>query len=162
MRVEISHKFIIGFMVVVVAGILVNQVVPYITVIQPEFRQVFSIFCSLVVGLIFGALFSRAFTANIRRLTSAGDRISQGDLSEEIQLKEGSLPDETKDLANAMNHIQESLRALVGDTRSIAFKVAGSAKNLSGTSLEMSDSSQEVASTVDQISKGAETQAEMV
>ena len=162
MRVEISHKFIIGFMVVVVAGILVNQAVPYITVIQPEVRQVFSIFCSLVVGLIIGALFSRAFTANIRRLTSAGDRISQGDLSEEIQLKEGSFPDETKDLANAMNHIQESLRALVGDTRSIAFKVAGSAQNLSGTSLEMSASSQEVASTVDQISKGAESQAEMV
>jgi methyl-accepting chemotaxis protein len=162
MRIEISHKFIIGFMVVVVAGILVNQAVPYIETIQPEFRQVFSIFCSLVVGLIIGALFSRAFTANIRCLTSAGDRISQGDLSEKIQLKKDSFPDETSDLANAMNHIQESLRALVGDIRGIAFKVAGSAQNLSETSMQMSASSHEVASTADQISKGAETQAEMV
>lgn len=162
MRVEISHKFIIGFMVVVVAGILVNQVVPYLEGIQPEFRQVFSISCSLVVGLIIGAVFSRAFTANIRLLTAAGDRISRGDLSEEIQLQKSSFPDETSDLANAMNHIQESLRALVGDIRSIAFRVADSAQNLSGTSLEMSASSREVAGTVDQISKGAETQAEMV
>jgi methyl-accepting chemotaxis protein len=162
MRIEISHKFIIGFMVVVVAGILVNQAVPYIETIQPEFRQVFSIFCSLVVGLIIGALFSRVFTANIRCLTSAGDRISQGDLSEKIQLKKDSFPDETSDLANAMNHIQESLRALVGDIRGIAFRVAGSAQNLSETSMQMSASSHEVASTVDQISKGAETQAEMV
>jgi methyl-accepting chemotaxis protein len=161
MRVEISYKFIIGFLIVVVLGVIVNLAVPYLQ-IAPEFQQIFSVACALVVGLIIGAVFSRAFTANIRRLTSAGSRISQGDLSEEIQLKESSFPDETSDLAGAMNQIQESLRSLVGDIRNIAFKVAGSAQNLSGTSQEVSASSQEVAGTVDQISKGAETQAEMV
>jgi methyl-accepting chemotaxis protein len=161
MRVEISYKFIIGFLVVVVSGIVVNLAVPHLK-IAPDFQQIFSTACALVVGLIIGSIFSRAFTANIRRLTSAGDRISQGDLSENILLKESPFPDETGDLANAMNQIQESLRALVGDIRGIAFKVAGSAQNLSGTSQEMSASAQEVAGTVDQISKGAETQAEMV
>lgn len=161
MRIEISYKFIIGFMVVVVSGVVVNLTVPHLQ-IPPEFQQIFSIACALVVGLIIGAVFSRVFTANIRRLTAAGDRISQGDLSENIQLKGNSFPDETSDLASSMNHIQDSLRALVGDIRGIAFKVAGSAQNLSGTSQEMSASSQEVARTVDQISKGAETQAEMV
>jgi methyl-accepting chemotaxis protein len=115
-----------------------------------------------VVGLIIGAVFSRMFTANIRRLTSAGDQISRGDLSEDIQLKTSSFPDETSDLAKSMNHIQESLRTLVGDIRGIAFKIAGSAQNLSSTSQQMSASSHDVARTVDQISKGAETQAEMV
>ncbi len=161
MRVEISYKFIVGFLVVVVSGVVVNLAVPYLK-IPPEFQQTFSIACALVVGLIIGAFFSRVFAANIRRLTSAGDRISQGDLSEDIDLKEGSFPDETSDLAKAMNQIQGSLRTLVGDIRSIAFKVANSAQDLSGTSQEMSSSSQEVAGTIDQISKGAETQAEMV
>jgi len=161
MRVEISYKFIIGFLIVVVSGVVVNLVVPHLQ-IPPEFQQFFSVTCALVVGLIFGSIFSRAFTANIRRLTSAGDQISQGDLSEDIQLRESRFPDETSDLANAMNHIQKSLRNLVGDIRGIAFKVAGSAQNLSGTSQEVSASAQEVARTVDQISKGAETQAEMV
>ena len=161
MRIEISYKFIIGFLVVVVSGVVVNLAVPHLQ-IPPEFQQFFSVACALVVGLIIGAVFSRAFTANIRRLTAAGDQISQGDLSEDIQLKESSFPDETSDLAKAMNHIQESLRTLVGDIRGIAFKVASSSQNLSGTSQEMSASSQEVAGTVDQISKGAETQAEMV
>jgi len=77
MRIEISYKFIIGFIVVVVSGILVNLVVPYIEGIEPEFRQLFSILCSLLVGLIIGSVFSRAFSGNIRRLTSAGDRIRQ-------------------------------------------------------------------------------------
>jgi len=161
MRVEISYKFIIGFLIVVVSGVVVNLAVPYLK-IAPEFQQFFTIACALVVGLIIGALFSRAFTANIRRLTSAGDRISQGDLAENIEMKDSRFPDETSDLASSMNQIQESLRGLVGDIRGIAFKVAGSAQDLSGTSQEMSASSQEVAGTVDQISKGAETQAEMV
>jgi methyl-accepting chemotaxis protein len=161
MRVEISYKFIVGFLVVVVSGVVVNLAVPYLK-IPPEFQQTFSIACALVVGLIIGAFFSRVFAANIRRLTSTGDRISQGDLSEDIDLKESSFPDETSDLAKAMNQIQGSLRTLVGDIRSIAFKVANSAQDLSGTSQEMSSSSQEVAGTIDQISKGAETQAEMV
>ena len=161
MRIEISYKFIIGFIVVVVSGILVNLVVPYIKGIEPEFRQVFAIFCSLVVGLIIGSVFSRAFSDKIRRLTSAGDRIRQGDLSEDVVVV-SSFPDETNDLAKAMNQFQASLRILVGDIRNIAFRVASSSQNLSGTSQEMSASAQEVARTTDQITKGAETQAEMV
>jgi methyl-accepting chemotaxis protein len=161
MRVEISYKFIVGFLIVVVSGVMVNLAVPYLQ-IPPEFQQTFSIACALVVGLIIGAIFSRVFAAKIRRLTSAGDRISQGDLSKDIDLEERGFPDETSDLAKAMNQIQTSLRTLVGDIRSIAFKVANSAQDLSGTSQEMSSSSQEVAGTIDQISKGAETQAEMV
>jgi methyl-accepting chemotaxis protein len=161
MRIEISYKFIIGFLVVVVSGIVVNLAIPY-SEVPVEFQQALAIACAVVIGLIFGVAFSKVFTSNIRRLTSAGDRIGQGDLSENIQLKKSSFPDETSDLAKAMNHIQESLRTLVGDIRGIAFKIAGSAQDLSGTSQEMSASSQEVAGTVDQISKGAETQAEMV
>jgi len=162
MRIEISYKFIIGFIIVVVSGILVNLAVPYIDGIEPEFRQVFSIFCSLVVGLIIGSAFSRAFTGSIRRLTSAGDRIRQGDLSEDIAIGDSRFPDETNDLAKAMNQFQASLRSLVGDIRNIAFRVASSSQSLSGTSQEMSASAQEVAKTTDQISKGAETQAEMI
>lgn len=161
MRVEISYKFIIGFLVVVVSGVIVNLAIPY-TAVPVEFQQALTVASALVIGLILGVTFSKAFTSNIRRLTAAGDRIGKGDLSEDIRLKKSSFPDETGDLAASMNHIQESLRTLVGEIRGIAFKVAGSAQNLSGTSQEMCASSQEVASTVDQISKGAETQAEMV
>ena len=68
----------------------------------------------------------------------------------------------TRELAEAMNLVQESLRKLAGDIRGVALRVASSSQALSATSQEMSSSSQEVAGTVDQISKGAETQAEMV
>jgi methyl-accepting chemotaxis protein len=161
MRVEISHKFIIGFLVVIVSGVVVNLAVPSLK-IPPEFQQFFSISCALVVGLIIGAVFSRAFADNIRRLKAAGERISHGDLSEDVTIHSGTFPDETMDLAEAMNQFQASLRDLVGDIRTIAYRVAGAAQNLSGTSQQMSASAQEVAGTADQISKGAETQAAMI
>jgi len=161
MRIEISYKFIIGFLVVVVSGIVVNLAIQY-SAVPAEFQQSLAIACALVIGLLFGSIFSRAFTANIRRLTSAGARIGRGDLSEDIRLATSRFPDETSDLAMAMNHIQDSLRTLVGEIRGVAFRVAGAAQDLSGTSQEMSASAQEVAGTVEQISRGAETQAEMV
>jgi methyl-accepting chemotaxis protein len=161
MRVEISYKFIIGFLIVIVSGVVVNLIIPY-SAVPVEFQQTLAIACALVIGLIFGVAFSRVFTANFRRLTSAGERISLGDLSEDIRLRKSHFPDETEDLAKAMNLIQDSLRTLVGNIRAIAFKVAGSAQNLSGTAQEVSASSLQVASTADQISKGAEIQAEMV
>ncbi len=161
MRVEISYKFIIGFLIVIVSGVVVNLAVPSLQ-IAPEFRQIFTIACSLVVGLVLGAAFSRVFTANIRRLKEAAERIGRGNLAEDVQIKGSRFPDETSDLASAMNQIQQSLRSLVGEIRGISFKVASSAQTLSGTSMQVSASAQEVAGTVDQISKGAETQAEMV
>lgn len=161
MRVEISYKFIIGFLIVIVSGVVVNLAVPFLQ-IAPEFRQIFTIACSLVVGLVIGAAFSRVFTSNIRRLKDAAERIGRGNLAEDVQISDSRFPDETSDLASAMNQIQQSLRSLVGEIRGISFKVASSAETLSGTSMQVSASAQEVAGTVDQISKGAETQAEMV
>jgi len=161
MRVDISYKFIAGFLIVIASVVLVNLAVPLLG-IAAEWQQFFTISCALLVGLVIGGVFSRAFAANIRRLKAAGERLGQGDLAEEIVLSQELFPDETADLSEALKQVQENLRQLVGDIRTIALRVAGSALALSGTSQEATASAQDVARTVDQISKGAETQAEMV
>ncbi|MCM2264171.1 MAG: methyl-accepting chemotaxis protein [Desulfuromonadales bacterium] len=161
MRVDISYKFVMGFLLVIASVVVINMVAPYLE-IAPEWRQMFTIVCAMVVGLILGGIFARAFAANIRRLKAAGERLGRGDLAEDVGVKAGLFPDETVDLAESMSQVQDNLRQLVGEIRAIAFRVAGSAQALSATSQETTASSQEVARTVDQISKGAETQAEMV
>ncbi len=161
MRFEISYKFVMGFLVVVGSIVLLDMVVPHMD-IPESYQQYVTVGAAILIGLILGLVFSKAFTANIRRLTEAGARLSQGDLSRDIRLGHTRFPDETSDLAAAMNGVQESLRKLVGETRQIAFQVAKSAQSLSATSEQMSASSQEAAEKVNQISKGAETQAEMV
>ncbi|MCK4535536.1 MAG: methyl-accepting chemotaxis protein [Desulfuromonadales bacterium] len=160
MRVEISYKFIVGFLIVIASVVVVSLTVPYLPVL-PWLRQPLTIAFGLLVGLVVGAAFSRAFTRNIRRLTEAGDRLSQGDLSEEVQIQ-NILPDETDDIAAAMNRVQASLRELVGDIRGVALRAAKASLSLSVTAQQMTASSHEVANTADLISKGAETQAEMV
>ncbi len=161
MRVEISYKFIMGFIIVVGSIVLVNLLVPYLG-IPPHLQQLFTIGCALLVGLLLGWIFSKAFTANIRVLTDAAERLSHGDLSQPVVLRSTALPDETSDLAKSLNLVVNSLRELVGTIRGSSVKVAESAQGLSSTSEEMTASANEVANTVEQISRGAETQAAMV
>ena len=161
MRIQISHKFVIGFLIVVGSSVLLNLLVPHLGV--PEaLQQLVSIGFALLVGLLLGWAFSKAFTANIGFLSEAAERLSLGDLSRQIRLRGSTFPDETTDLAASLNRVVENLRELVGTIRTSASKVAESAQGLSATSQEMTASSHEVSSTVEQISRGAETQAEMI
>lgn len=161
MRVEVSYKFIIGFIIVVGSTVLVSWATPHLGV-NPEWQQLFSTGVALLVGLLLGWVFSKAFTANFRVLNQGAERLSQGDLSRDVVLPQPLLPDETQDLAASLNQVTGNLRELVGIIRNSSAKVAESAQGLSATSQEMTASSHEVANTVEAISRGAETQAEMV
>jgi methyl-accepting chemotaxis protein len=161
MRIEISYKFIMGFIIVVGSVVALGTLVPHLG-IPAEWQQLFSISCALLIGLVLGWFFSKAFTANIRFLREAAERLSQGDLSRYVRLRRTIFSDETSDLASSLNQVVDSFRELVGTIRSSSFKVAESAQGLSATSQEMTASAHDVANTVEQISEGAETQAEMV
>jgi methyl-accepting chemotaxis protein len=161
MRVEITYKFVSGFIIVVGSIVFLNLLVPSLG-IPEEMQQLVAVACAILVGLVLGWFFSRAFTANIRHLREAAERLSHGDLSAPVQLGHSAFPDETTDLAASLNRVVESLRELVGTIRTSADRTADSAHGLSATSQEMTASAYEVANTVEQISRGAETQAEMV
>lgn len=161
MRVEISYKFVVGFIFVVASVVLLNLLVPRLD--APEWtHQFITVIGALLVGLIFGWVFSRAFTANIKILTDGADRLSQGDLSRKVRLRKGLFSDETEDLSNSLNLVVDSLRNLVGQIRGSALNVNESSMALATTSEEMTATAHEVAGSIEQISRGAETQAEMV
>ncbi|MFA5517387.1 MAG: HAMP domain-containing methyl-accepting chemotaxis protein [Desulfuromonadales bacterium] len=161
MRISISYKFIMGFIIVVGSIVLVNLVVPSLG-IPAEWQQLFSVACALTIGLLLGWLFSRAFAARIHSITGAAERLSQGDLSQEVFLKRSFFPDETSDLAQSLNQVMISLRELVGYVRASSLKVGEAAQGLSTTSQQTKASAHEISNSIEQISCGAETQAEMV
>jgi len=164
MRVEISYKFVMGFIIVVGSVVLLNYLVPLLAF--PEqyqwLQQPLSIGGALLIGLVMGGIFSKTFTANIKGLREGVDRLKNGDLSRYVRIRTGLLEDETTDLANSLNTVVDSLRELVGYIRTSSIQSAESAQALSATSQEMTASAHEVANTVEQISRGADTQAEMV
>lgn len=161
MRVEISYKFVIGFIVVVASVVLLNILVPQMQI--PEWtHQWITIIGALLVGLIFGWFFSKAFTANIGILTEGAERLSDGDLSRKLRLRKVLFSDETEDLSTSLNLVVDSLRNLVGQIRNSSVNVNESSLALAATAEEMTATSHEVAGSIEQISRGAETQAEMV
>jgi len=162
MRIEISHKFVLGFVVVVGSIVFLNYLVPTIGIIPEGFHQFVSTLGAILVGLIFGWIFSKAFTSNIGVLTTGADRLSHGDLSRKLKLRKSLVSDETEDLADSLNQMVESLRRLVGKIRNSSMRVNESSQGLSASAEEMTASSHEVAGAIEQISRGAETQAEMV
>ncbi len=161
MRISISYKFIMGFIAVIASIVLVNLLIPYLG-IDVEWRQTFMVFCALLVGSVLGLIFSRAFSANIRVLTDAAERLSGGDLSRNVELGRTYLPDETVDLAESLNRVVASLRELVGYIRDSSLKVAEAAQGVSITSQQTTTAAHEISNSIEQISRGAETQAEMV
>ncbi len=162
MRIEISHKFVLGFVVVVGSIVFLDYLVPTLGFIPQEFQQFVTTLGALLVGLLFGWIFSKAFTSNIGALTTGADRLSHGDLSRKLKLRKSLVSDETEDLADSLNQVVDSLRKLVGKIRSSSLRVNESSQGLSASAEEMTTSSHEVAGALEQISRGAETQAEMV
>ncbi len=161
MRVEISYKFVIGFLFVVASVVLLNLLVPQMAI--PEWtHQWISIIGALLVGLIFGWIFSKAFTANFKILTEGAERLSDGDLSRNVRLRKGLFSDETEDLGNSLNLVVASLRNLVGQIRTSSVNVNELSLSQATTAEEMTATAHEVAGSIEQISRGAETQAEMV
>lgn len=164
MRVEISYKFVMGFIIVVGSVVLLNYLVPLLPFPEQSrwLQQPLSIGGALAIGLILGSLFSKTFTANIKGLREGVERLKNGDLSSYVKIRPALLEDETTDLANSLNTVVDSLRELVGYIRSSSIQSAESAQALSATSQEMTASAHEVAHTVEQISRGADVQAETV
>jgi methyl-accepting chemotaxis protein len=161
MRVEISQKFVIGVICVVASVVLLSILVPKMAI--PEWtHQWIIIVGALLVGLVFGWLFSKAFSANIKILREGAERLSEGDLSRKVRLRKGLFNDETEDLSLSLNLVVDSLRRLVGHIRTSSVNVNDSSLALSTTAEEMTAAAHEVAESIEQISRGAETQAEMV
>ncbi|MCF6267144.1 MAG: methyl-accepting chemotaxis protein [Desulfuromusa sp.] len=161
MRVEISYKFVVGFIIVVASVVLLNLLVPQMDI--PEWtHQWITIIGALLVGLIFGWIFSKTFTANFKILNQGAERLSDGDLSKNVRLRKGLFSDETEDLSNSLNLVVASLRNLVGQIRTSSLDVNELSLSQATTAEEMTATAHEVAGSIEQISRGAETQAEMV
>jgi methyl-accepting chemotaxis protein len=161
MHVPIGYKFILGFAAVIAAVGFAPDLVNRLGY-SVEMSTILTYVVAMTIGLILGWLFSRKFTKNISLLTESAESISKGDLTRNIEIRKPLFPDETGDLAASINRMQENLRELVGHLRMTSGKVSESATTLSSSVLEINASNEEVVGAIEQISRGAENQAEMV
>jgi hypothetical protein len=83
-------------------------------------------------------------------MAKAADRIATGDLTIEIVPKSP-----TDELGHSFVKIVNSLRELVGKVSAGANQVAGSSEDLNDYAIQASDSTQQIAQTIQQVARGA-------
>jgi methyl-accepting chemotaxis protein len=110
----------------------------------------------LAAVLLYGSL--RAMVSKrLQQVSRFAQNLAEGRLDAEKLSADGDGP--FRELSDGLNLMQDQIRSAVGEMASAAQKVKRFASNLAASAVEMNAASEEITSTVQQISKGMETQA---
>lgn len=108
-------------------------------------------------GLVFAII--RSIIVPIRNLKEKAIKISNGDLTEKIEVK---TTDEIGHLGQAFITMQDNLTVLLRNVEQNAEQVAATAQELSASSEETSASTEQVSTSIQQVAEGAEKQQESI
>lgn len=107
------------------------------------------------IGSIVAYYIIRSIIKPINDLKDSANVISQGDLTEDIDVKS---KDEIGQLAVAFKDMQASLKVLVNEVDGNAQQVAASAEELTASADQSTDTTEQVASAIQEVSASAEKQ----
>ena len=106
---------------------------------------------------VFAFFISRSITKPIAKATEIAIKISEGDLS--INVEETKSKDEIGRLLMAERQMVSNLKNTISEVHMAAQSVSASAQQIASSGNELNSSVQQIATTVDQISRGSQTQA---
>jgi len=112
---------------------------------------------TLIIGAFIIWLFSNSIARPIMQVAERMDQIAGGDLTQEaLQLKS---EDETGRLAIAVNYMQEQLKGIITDASKTSAVLSNHGEKLSHSGSEVKMGSEQVATTLQDLASGADTQA---
>ncbi len=157
MRIEMGYKFILGFILVIAAVVLVPYLVRFLD-LPPWAQSLIPPLAAIAVGLAMGSALTKGLTRHVGELRSATVRIAEGDLRHAVNLGQRWFPDELDDLAGAVNAMLTNLRQMVAHILRTSTEVASAAQNLSATAEEVNASTEEIAVTTEEVARGVAEQ----
>lgn len=143
----------------VVAILYVLHVLLDLTVQDSLRHDILLGFTYILVGGLASIFLSSYLTKNLKKLTKNASIISHGDLTHKPSVR---CNDEIGDLAQSFNKMLESLTKLIQEVKTTSDQVNKMARRFSSAMEEMHSTTDEVSRNCDQITRGAENQAEMV
>ncbi|OJE45555.1 chemotaxis protein [Bacillus proteolyticus] len=127
---------------------------------QPVFYNMLIVmFISLVVGGVLIYFVTLSITKPLKQLVVTSKEISEGDLTQMIQIHSN---DEIGQLAKGFNEMTHSLRTLIGRINTSAGHVAAASEELTASVRQASEATEQITSAMDEISSGATTQTASV
>lgn len=109
--------------------------------------------CAMFIAVVLGIFISNIISKPVRKIAEAADKIADGDLdvSVDIYTKE-----EIGQLANAFNKMANNLNDVISNINMAADQVAAGSKQVSDTSIALSQGATEQASTIEQLTVSLE------
>ncbi|MFD1850839.1 methyl-accepting chemotaxis protein [Oceanobacillus bengalensis] len=111
----------------------------------------------IIIGTLFMALISRKIRLSLTNLVKITSEVSRGNLSGDSMKYNGK--DEIGQLAAAINLMKENMHNIVQKVTDAAKSVSERSGALNNSSKEVREGNMQIASTMEELSSGAETQA---
>jgi len=157
-RTSIKNKLILCFLALI---LIVMIVVTAVNLVTKEFylAQGISTAIALAVGTIFGSLFSKSIVWRLNNLSRVAEKISDGDLTREIQIIS---QDEVRSLEEIFSMMVNHIRSMIFDIKSISLQVQKANATLVHLTNKMLENSREIDQFARDIAKGSEAQTLIV
>jgi methyl-accepting chemotaxis protein len=159
-RIALTHKFVLGSLLVVAAAVAVPVVIRGIGLDFPAWG---SIFVALGAGGGIGFSLSRKLGQKFEGLRRVTEQIRGGDLTAGLRVGRPSLlQDETDDLSVSLSGMLGQLRLVLGQVQETASVVTTSARDLSQSIERVREGNEGISSTVGEVAGGVELQRELI
>ena len=127
---------------------------------QPVFNMAAVILTgALIIGGILIFFIIRSITKPLSTLVSSSKKISEGDLTEKIDVRS---KDEIGQLGTSFNEMSESLRDVIQAVQTSVENVASSSEELTASAGQTTKATEHITSSIETFSNGNENQSEMV
>ncbi|MEC0287665.1 methyl-accepting chemotaxis protein TlpA [Bacillus subtilis] len=123
------------------------------------------IMASIVLAIAIGAGMTaiyfviRSITKPLRRIVASAEKISEGDLTETIEINS---KDELGVLSESFNHMAHSLRSLIHGIKDSVEHAASSSEELTASADQTSRATEHITMAIEQFSNGSESQSEKI
>ena len=160
MRVALTHKFVLGALVV---SAVVGAVPPLLVKAGVDVAPWASLFFALFAGGVLGFVLSRSLARTFSALRSTAEHIGRGELSAVRPLgPPPRLPDETWEIAIAVERMAERLSELVEGVQAAAAEVSTAAREVSDSAQRTSDGGGEIAAAVGRLAENVAEQQKLL
>ncbi len=134
-----------------------DEVLSAIPVLQNRILTVVVII--LLISIVIAYTIGNSITKPIIKTVHHSEKISNLDVSVNVEQKYLKRKDEIGILSRALQSITDSIRGIVGDISNSSEQLAAASEELTATSQQSANASEEVSTTVEEIAKGASEQA---
>lgn len=112
---------------------------------------------AILAGAVLVYFIIRSITQPLRQLVESVHQISQGNLSEKIEVKS---KDELGQLGTSFNEMVDSLRSVIGSVNETVDHLASSAEELTASAEQTSKATEHITAAIEQVASGAENQTQ--